>query len=53
MKLTQPGEQEVIIGSGPVALEPGEELVGLLDDRQVGAEVGVEHGVEAQHAAGR
>ena len=33
-------------------LEPGEELVGLLDDRQVGGEVGVEDGVEAQPPQG-
>ena len=34
-------------------LEPREELVGLLDDRQVGAEVGVEHRGRTPAAAGR
>ena len=33
-------------------LQPREELVGLLDDRQVGAEVGVEHAIEAQPPQG-
>ena len=40
--MTQPGEQEVIIGSMPPFLHPLDELVGLFHDGQVGGEVGVE-----------
>ena len=59
MNLIQPGEQLVNIGNGAGWLfdqglaKPRQQLGSLLEDRQVGGEVGVEHRVEAQAAQRR
>ena len=58
MNLIQPGEQLVNIGRATGCLfdqrlaEPGEQLGAFFQDRQVGGEVGVEDGVEAQPPQG-
>ena len=58
MNLIQPGEQLVNMGSATgcfstsALLQPRQQLGALFEDRQVGGEVGVEDGVEAQPPQG-